>query len=298
MGAYSLIRGVPDRESFMMTKKLLIEGLRPLVIFIEGEISNQNDLLMPFESGVIQLAFKAQEEISDSVKLLPIALKYTYEEGVEKEIKRAIIALEQATNIKSTSEDLIERIRNIGEKVLQIQEKRFSLSPSKELTLTERIKIVKEKILDAMEDFLGIREHSPSEFLDRIRKVRNHMDKLAHSYNKPDELSFYEERIIEHLRKTYAEFYDELDRLVNFLIFDGDYLTKKATPERFVEIIKRLEREIYGHPKFSHPRTAQVRLGEVIDLKDHLETYLSNKKAIVKSITNQLELTISNLLKL
>ena len=47
-GAYSIIRGAPDRESFKMTRRLLTEGTNQLVIFPEGEVYSQNDTLLPF----------------------------------------------------------------------------------------------------------------------------------------------------------------------------------------------------------------------------------------------------------
>src|SRR5262245_27573932 len=46
-GAYSVIRGAVDRDSFAMTQKILTEGRNPLVIFIEGEMSHENDTLIP-----------------------------------------------------------------------------------------------------------------------------------------------------------------------------------------------------------------------------------------------------------
>ncbi|MDX1919204.1 MAG: 1-acyl-sn-glycerol-3-phosphate acyltransferase [Candidatus Caenarcaniphilales bacterium] len=142
LGCYSLIRGAPDRESFMTTKSLLLEGERPLVIFIEGEISNQNDIVIPFEPGVVQLAFKAQEELqakSESIHLLPVAIKYKYQKGIETQIIKSIKRLEQDTGCKvsdkTSVEELVERIRVIGVKVLAVQERRLGLKPEEGLTL-------------------------------------------------------------------------------------------------------------------------------------------------------------------
>ncbi|HRK21397.1 MAG TPA: 1-acyl-sn-glycerol-3-phosphate acyltransferase, partial [Fimbriimonadaceae bacterium] len=53
-GAYSILRGVPDRESFKFTRKVLAERIAPLVIFPEGEVYSQNDSLLPFQAGVFQ----------------------------------------------------------------------------------------------------------------------------------------------------------------------------------------------------------------------------------------------------
>jgi 1-acyl-sn-glycerol-3-phosphate acyltransferase len=57
IGAYSVVRGAPDRESFKTTKRILSEGKRKLVLFPEGEISRQNDTLLPLETGAAQSTF-------------------------------------------------------------------------------------------------------------------------------------------------------------------------------------------------------------------------------------------------
>src|SRR6185295_10298825 len=62
LGVYSVVRGACDRESFKTTKSLLVSGKKKLVIFPEGEISNQNDTLMTLESGVAQMGFWALDE--------------------------------------------------------------------------------------------------------------------------------------------------------------------------------------------------------------------------------------------
>src|SRR5262249_20687781 len=63
LGCYSVVRGAADRESFKMTKKILVEGKKKLVLFPEGEISRQNETLMPLESGAAQMTFWAMDEL-------------------------------------------------------------------------------------------------------------------------------------------------------------------------------------------------------------------------------------------
>lgn len=46
LGAYSVIRGFPDRESLRMTRKLLAEQDRKVVIFPEGLTYQHNEHLM------------------------------------------------------------------------------------------------------------------------------------------------------------------------------------------------------------------------------------------------------------
>ena len=63
LGVYSIVRGTVDRNAFRTTRQLLTEGKWPLVIFGEGEISSQNDTVMHFERGIIQLCFWAIDDM-------------------------------------------------------------------------------------------------------------------------------------------------------------------------------------------------------------------------------------------
>jgi len=89
LGCYSVVRGAVDRESFRMTREILTTGEQKLVIFAEGEISHQNDTVMPFESGVVQLCFWAMDDMKKTgevkpIYLVPVAIKYAYQKEMWK----------------------------------------------------------------------------------------------------------------------------------------------------------------------------------------------------------------------
>ncbi len=302
LGAYSLIRGALDRESFKMTKDLLVKGKNPLVVFIEGEISNENDTLIPFEPGVIQLAFWAQEELivqdcslTPSIHVAPIALKYLYEGKAEQLIAKSIGDLENALGLTESNQSNYQRLLLIGEKILAIQEKRLNL-PSQGLSLDERIEKVKIKIIEKMEHFLDIKALSNASLLDRIRAIRNKIDKQIYAYSDEPSFSDYELRMLDHQRESFAEFYVELDRLINFLVLHDGYIAEKATPERYVEVIRRIENEVYGKAKINPPRTAFVQVGEIVNLKDHFQSFKQDKKKTAQEIVSGLETNMQTML--
>lgn len=105
-GVYSVIRGAPDRESFRMTRQILTRGSRRLVIFVEGEISYRNDILIPFQQGVLQLALSAQEDVCEQfesappVYVAPVAIRYFYAPGVEAAMRQSVERLEEALGLK------------------------------------------------------------------------------------------------------------------------------------------------------------------------------------------------------
>jgi len=78
-----VVRGTIDRESFRYTRSLLAKPKTKLVIFPEGEVYSQNETLLPFQTGAIQLAMWGQEEARKSepgakVLLLPCAIRYRF----------------------------------------------------------------------------------------------------------------------------------------------------------------------------------------------------------------------------
>jgi 1-acyl-sn-glycerol-3-phosphate acyltransferase len=100
LGAYSVVRGTADRESFRATRALLTSPGGKVVIFPEGEVHSQNDSLLPFHAGVVQLAFWAQEDLrkagdaEGSVGLLPVAVRYRFTHDMSAPIERSLSRLE------------------------------------------------------------------------------------------------------------------------------------------------------------------------------------------------------------
>ena len=64
LGCYSIRRGVGDRTSISQTLSLLKEPRCRLVIFPEGGCSYQNDTIMPFRPGAIQLPMSVLAQLA------------------------------------------------------------------------------------------------------------------------------------------------------------------------------------------------------------------------------------------
>lgn len=310
VGVYSVIRGSTDRESFQMTKNILLAGKRRLVIFIEGEISHENDTLIPLEPGVLHLAFRAQADIreSASIYLAPIAIKYFYRPGSETRIRRALDNLEsalfsrlQAAAIRAEAEEtpfpIVYRLVEIGKKILETQEKRLSITPDKSKSYKLRYETVKNQLLQRMETYLGLYPTTESSFLERVRAVRNRMDQMVYLYEEfPPVFSAYDRKILEHQRVTFTEFYDELARLTNFMTLNENNLLKINSIEREIEMIRRLEQEVFGRPQLLCPRTAVVSAGEIISLQERFFAYQAHRRQTMQSLAGEIEANLYHLL--
>ena len=301
LGTYSVVRCSVDRESFRTTRRLLTEGKHPLVIFAEGEISRQNDTVLPFESGVVQLCFWALDDMAkaDAIKPLyavPIGIKYIYDGEMWDEIENALTRLEREILPPDSpaSEDLYERLRRVGAAVLSTLEREYRLQAGENRSLNERIEQLREHILSQMEEFMGVTPQTTVLPRTRVRALQNLID--AEIYRETDEISAYERQIHEQRLGKFQEFYPDLNRLFNFIaIYDG-YVGENRSPERFLEVITRLEREVFGDSKPRGPRIAFMRFGTPKNLLDRYEAYKQDKKQTVQDTTLELETEVQTLI--
>lgn len=298
MGCYSVVRGASDKESFKTTREILSRNKGRLVIFVEGEISNQNDSLLPLEPGVLQLAFlslqdlykKAQKDLAQlpSLFVCPVAIKYFYDpHGLEKTIEKSIQSLERAVGLNAGDNSLYERIRSIGTRVLEETAKQFGYPLSLEDSLYDQIRGLEHFMLTKMEQVLNLPDEPQLGYLDRVRRIRNRVDKVIKEI--PEDQTAYQSRLHTHQKAVLKNFYWDLDRIVNFIaIYDG-YIHPEMTPERCVEVLRRLEREVFGVYHLTHPRTAVLQVLEPIDLKDRFEAFLQDKKKTSEELIHEIE---------
>ena len=301
LGVYSVVRGSIDRGAFRTTRSLLTEGKHPLVIFAEGEISRQNDTVLPFESGVVQLCFWALDDMAKAgtvkpLYVVPTGIKYIYDEEMWDEIEAALTRLEREILPQGspTAEDLYGRLRTIGAAIVSTLEREYKLKADESRSLNERIEQLREHILSQMEEFMGVTPQTNLLSRARVRALKNLID--AEIYRETEEIPAYERQIHEQRLEKFQEFYPDLNRLFNFIaIYDG-YVGETQSPERFLEVITRIEREVFGDSKPRGPRIAFMRFGTPKNLLERYETYKQDKKQTVQDITLELETEVQALI--
>ncbi|MDE0323865.1 MAG: 1-acyl-sn-glycerol-3-phosphate acyltransferase [Candidatus Poribacteria bacterium] len=299
-GAYSIVRGTADRNAFRTTRELLSEGSWPLVIFAEGEISRQNDTVMRFERGIIQLCFwalddMAKAEIDKPLYIVPIGIKYHYPQDMWDDIDIALTELEE--NILSPADrtpiERYERLRRIGIAIFKTLAAEYQYKVDETVPLDVHIQKLKEQILSHAEKIMGI--HSEADVLTRVRTLKNLVD--AEVYRDIEQMTEYERKIHEELLQKFQRFHPDLERLINFIAISDGYVAEERSPERFLEVIVRLEREVFGTSKIRGPRVASIRVGEPKNLRECYDTYKADKRETVEQITLELETTVQALVK-
>lgn len=273
VGAYSLRRGVGDRSSVIQTLTLLQQPQCKLVIFPEGGCSYQNDTVIPFRTGAVELSFKAleklvkQENTVTDFYLVPVSLKYCYPNATEERIEQALDRLETALSVKSDRSDAYTRLRAIAEKVLTNLEAEYHLpvEQTEQTDWNQRLENLRKQMLGYCEAKLDIA--AKNQLLNRERVYR--VQSVLRNLPDPDRIAAVD---YEHLYLTTV-------RLLNFdAIYDG-YVAEKPTPERFFATIDRLEREVFAidRPKFKGRREIIAKIGTPINLKDYWQEYQSDQ---------------------
>jgi hypothetical protein len=287
LGMYSVRRGLPDRASISQTWELLSQPDCCLVIFPEGGCSFQNDTVMPFRVGALQMAFHSlqqafrQGEEPPDLYVAPVTIKYHYTQDMQTTIHATLKGLERALALScAAGASDYERLRAIAQTVLVRLEDEYGIerSASAAADWNDRIAVLKQHVIETCEQQLGISSPANTLMRERVYRVQHCLQTQAADLAQSSMWS--------------SEAMDKaMRRLLNFdAIYDG-YVAADPTPERFLDTLIRLEREAFDvdQPRPKGFRRATVRVGEVLNLKDFLADYQRERSVAVIQLTATLQ---------
>ena len=284
LAVYSIRRGVADRASIAQTLELLTQPNCRLVIFPEGGCSFQNDTVMPFRVGAIQMAFQVlnrlarQGEPVPDLYVLPLAVKYFYIGNMSPVIQRSLHHLATELGLKQTGTEY-EQLRAISEQMLTNLEQEYHLqSPGREQWgWNDRINALKLEVIQACEASLGMTSALNEPIRERVYRIQ-------YALKTQDDL----ESVLEGQSTWNADaIYRATIRLLNFdAIYDG-YVADHPSPERFLDTLTRLEREVFhiDQPAPKGHRLARVEAGVPINLRDYFPEYQKNRAVTINQLT-------------
>lgn len=307
IGGYSLLRGTIDRESFRKTREILAQQGAKLVVFPEGEVHLQNGTLLPFQSGVFQMAFWGVEEArkagrpDDPFYIVPVGLRYRYPQDISEEIEISLGRLEQFTGAKrEANDDTYIRLRRITLAMLKSLEKEYRITVPKsedELAedLTHRLDGIKEAILLRVAAAAGLSAPKGETLIDRMRSLSHLVNQLAHK--EPQAATPYDLELSYQQRERAKPLIKDLNRLSNWIAAYDGYIRENPTQARIADTIIRMEKECFGTPKFNQKRQYRVHIGEPLNLTECWPAYETNKRAEVNRVTKVVEGRVAELLE-
>jgi len=292
VGAYSIRRGLGDRTSFAYTVDLLMQPRARLVVFAEGGCSFQNDTVMPFREGAVQLAFQAMSRCAKktgevpNLYAVPLSLKYRYRGNMQPVLESTFKRLEHHLQVPIAATPY-DRLRQVAGQVLASFEREYGLGPaaSEDLSWNERIQRLKTEVLQGCEQELGLSPPPQSSLRERVYRIQHTLETRANTAEAVERDSFATPKAY-----RYAAIHQATYRLLNFnAIYDG-YVAANPTPERFLDTLTRLEREVFkiDQPPPKGQRDVYLKPGEVINLRDYFPQYQAQKSQAIRDLTERL----------
>ncbi len=302
LGAFSVMRGAVDRASYRAARELLKQPKAKLVVFPEGEVYSQNDTLLPFNSGIFQLAFWAQEDVvkagrDEALYLLPVALKYYYVEDIAPEVEASLKRLADFTGAGvEPGDDTYTRLRKIGQAMLHSLEREYRITPDPNETedLTTRLDAVKEAILVRVAAAAGVALPKGGTLPERMRNLIHVVETVTR--DEPTDKSPYDTELRRQQRERAKPLLNDLRRLANWIaIYDG-YVKANPTLERLADTLVRFERECFGVERLNGRRRCRIRLGEPLDLRECWPAYEKSRRTELVRVTREIESRVAALL--
>jgi hypothetical protein len=288
LGTFSVYREGVDREALRAATDILVEDIRPLVLFPEGFISRTNDLLRPFMDGIsliVRAAVKQRPKLAKPgiVIIHPVALKYVLLTDVEASLHQVLDETEARFTWRRQDLPLVERIVKVGEALLALKEiEYFGCVHSGEITV--RLQGLIDHLLNRLETkwLSGKRQAS---FMGRVKALRAAILKEMLAGGLPSE----------ELAVRWQDLAD-IYLAVQLSSYPPNYIRSKPTPERLTETVERFEEDTTDKTRIHGRWRVILQIGEAIEVgprdggEDSLAGRLQEKvQAMLDALNRELE---------
>ncbi len=199
LGCYSIRRGMGDRNSISQSLALLKAPHCRLVIFPEGGCSYQNDTIMPFRPGAIQLPMSALAQLAKKARspeqvpnlyVVPLSLKYRYQQPMHRVIEAALARLELRLKLSPDPDaDNYQRLRQVAHQVIVGIETEAGLPHDESLDWNQRIDRLKQVFIKTCEAALNIEAATNLPLRERVYKVQALLEQIPLEQTSLEQLS-------------------------------------------------------------------------------------------------------------
>jgi hypothetical protein len=209
-------------------------------------------------------------------------------------IELAVWRLEKHLGIpEDAGMSVYERLRRVGVSVVEGYERAYGVRPDDDDNLDDRIQRMKNIWVARAAASLGIEDKPHLPLGDRVREIVNALDRMTFE----EDASEFTKQTMRRRHEETLPLYRDMERAGRFLATGAHYVAQSPTDERFLEVISRLEEELFGFSPMRGPRRAVVTVGEPFDLRTHHPTYKSNPRNTVAKVTEDLEDRVKALLR-
>lgn len=285
LGCYSLRRGSSDRASIAQTLRLLQQPRCRLTIFPEGGCTYQNNAVMPFLPGAIQMPLKAMDlltkqgpEKCPNLYLVPVSLKYCYMQPIDHLLEQGLQALETRLDLPHSIGSVYERLVAIATRIIEHLESEFNLSTESQLTLHQRTDRLRQQVRTRCKHLLNLELSDNRSFREHVYRIQAVLE--TKFPKTEDDNALYLQTI----------------RLLNFDTIYSGYITQNSSLASYLDTLTRLECETFKteYLKPKAVRRATFKIGEPINLNAYISAYRTNKTGTVEKLTQQIQTVVQD----
>jgi 1-acyl-sn-glycerol-3-phosphate acyltransferase len=192
-GAFSVDRGVLDRNALETAQGILDDGRYPLLVHPEGEAGYTNKVLQPFQPGAALLALNSAERLKGTgqpVHIVPIGLRYAFASNPDTILKSAIQDMYAMLHRPpAAAEDLplwLQVIALCQEGIGSLERAYPQYVPPRDASLSQRIEALRDFLLRALVDEHDPRAQRENLSWDALMLLKNRLRSLIYrKYHAP-----------------------------------------------------------------------------------------------------------------
>lgn len=298
-GVYSVNRGTLDRQSMAMTKKLILDGERRLVVFPECEISGRDDKLLPVERGLVSLFMRSTHELQkvqpgEPVYVLPIALQYRYLNDVSGTLSNAMLRIEKELGIAAFEADLQRRLARIVKRLVAIICTEFGVTVPDDISQPAQIDRAIERLLEYCAQSVSFSLPSQADPIESARLLRAQVD--AAMAVRKETSAPYQRSLHKHMVARNREFNRILETVRRLYALQDFVRLPKLSQENLATGVELVEREVFGRVTQKGKRAVLLTSGTPINLADRHQQYQRDKRSEVNYLAESIEQQLSELL--
>ncbi|PZO58586.1 MAG: glycerol acyltransferase [Phormidesmis priestleyi] len=317
IGGVPMRRGrKPDWVGLKAARKLMLEGVLPMVVAPEGATNGHSERLGPLEPGVAQMGFWCAEDLarshrSEQVFIVPIGIQYRYVEPNWPKLARLLSHMETKSGLSPSADKFADksaenlpyspiekncyhRILRLGEHLITKLEAFYSRCYHQKFPeaapdavpdgdCSERLHQLLDRALQVSEQFFNL--PSKGTFVDRCRQLEEASWSYIYRGDLPDSLSPLDRSLADWAAQE-ASLREVHMRIVeSFVAVDGQYLPENPSFERCAEttllmsdMLARLGGDMPGRPRLGQ-RWVSVTVQPAIAVTPRLSDYQQNRRA-------------------
>lgn len=262
IGCFSIDRWGLDSQAIKHASDVLNRGQHSLVVFPEGNVFLQNDLVSPFNEGAAFFALRTAKDLPSGqrVVMVPVSIKLTYIEDVMGEVQQHLKRTAKNMSLDLDSDPCpLAQLRMIGFAALRRNQRMRGLDVTSSINPQEAISHAVTNVMERLEAKVELPKLPDTTLLERVCRVQRTVQRVR---SDP-------ERKVDHAAA--ATWADEALLAFKILSYLGDYVHRNPTLDRYAETAEKLCEDMHGEmvPAYG-TRKAIARLGQPIDLTDHL----------------------------